>query len=73
MSNWTLEVHLCELFSNKTQVITQDGSDVEKIVLELARLRARFIYAGVKYISDPPWVDPIAKKIIYYCEGYRDS
>lgn len=70
--NWTVEVHLCEIFSGQKQILEQGGEDTE-MVLKLAQVPARFIYNGVRYFGEKPTVDPIARKIIYYCEGYRDA
>lgn len=72
MSNWTVEVHLLDISSGKRETLDAGSEDVE-MVLKLCQMRARFEYKGVRYVGNPPWVDPIAKKLIYYCEGYKSD
>lgn len=72
MSTWTVEVQLLDCMNGKRETLDAGSEDVE-MVLKLCQMRARFTYKGVRYLGDPPWADPIAKKLVYYCEGYPDA
>jgi hypothetical protein len=72
---WTTEVHLVCLSDGTKEVVVPDtdpDSDTQMLLL-IVQCPARFTYNGVRYWGDKPTVDPIERKLIYYCEGYRDT
>jgi hypothetical protein len=75
MIKYTTEVHLLCINTGAKEVIvdTEENGVTEDMVLALSQISARFIYNGVKYFGEKPTVDPIARKIVYFCEGYKDA
>ncbi len=50
--------------------IDNDG-DTDNIIVKLAAMRADFELDGYRYCAAPPVVDPIARRIVYTCEGWE--
>jgi hypothetical protein len=72
-SAWTVEVHLVDMMGSRPkQVITRDAGEDVGTVLQLAQIGARFVLDGYTWYSGKPLVDPIERKLIYYCEGCKD-
>ena len=73
MSKWTIEVHLVCVFNERPRrIIVLDESEDADMVLKLVQVGARFAYEGYRYVGERPTVNPIERKLIYYCEGYPE-
>lgn len=71
VSIWTVEVHLCDMWSaSDREIVTLDGGEDAEMVLKLAQVGAQFDYKGKRYFAPRPCVNPIERKLVYYCEGY---
>jgi hypothetical protein len=70
VGDWTIEVHLENLETGARQTLTPEGVAPNEMILALVRVDARFVYEGVSYFGGKPYADPIARKLIYHCEGY---
>ena len=76
-ASWNVEVVIRDIDTGESFTVTPDDGPTAEMVLDLADVRARFIYttpAGkeLRCWGDKPWVDPFKCKITYYCEGQRD-
>lgn len=73
MSKWTIEVLLVDCTGVKPRrTVVCDGAEDTEMVLTLCQVGARFTLDGYSYCGGKPTADPIARKLVYYCEGYPE-
>ena len=57
MTKWTTEVRLYHMHGELLEVVTLDSDETNQLIVELARMDARFVYKGFRYWAPKPTVE----------------